>query len=153
MLGEEGGENGRREVCSLPLLSSPLTSCFFSLPPSLLPSLFLLSLPSHSLLTPTDPNNTARGYLGTPSRYMTVTVKGQQMKLKWCPTCNIWRPPRASHCGLCNNCYGEERGEEGWMEGVRGDGGRRGQREKGGGKRGCMGVEELRKESGRKDGG
>ena len=41
------------------------------------------------------------------ARYMTVTVKGQQMKLKWCATCQIWRPPRASHCGLCNNCYGE----------------------------------------------
>lgn len=52
-----------------------------------------------------DPNNTATGYLGTHARYMTVTVKGLQMKLKWCPTCNIWRPPRASHCGLCNNCY------------------------------------------------
>ena len=41
------------------------------------------------------------------ARYMTVTVKGQQVKLKWCATCQIWRPPRASHCGLCNNCYGK----------------------------------------------
>ena len=54
-----------------------------------------------------DPTNTAKGYLGTPARYKTVTVKGQQVKLKWCATCQIWRPPRASHCGLCNNCYGE----------------------------------------------
>jgi len=53
-----------------------------------------------------DPNNTAKGYAGSPARYMTVMVKGQQIKLKWCPTCYIWRPPRASHCGLCNNCYG-----------------------------------------------
>ncbi|XP_064405168.1 palmitoyltransferase ZDHHC9-like isoform X1 [Halichondria panicea] len=39
------------------------------------------------------------------ARYMTITVKGEQQKLKWCATCEIWRPPRASHCGLCNNCY------------------------------------------------
>ena len=54
-----------------------------------------------------DPTNTAKGYVGTPARYKTVTVKGQQVKLKWCATCQIWRPPRASHCGLCNNCYGK----------------------------------------------
>lgn len=52
-----------------------------------------------------DPTNTAKGYVGAPARYKTVTVKGQQVKLKWCATCQIWRPPRASHCGLCNNCY------------------------------------------------
>jgi palmitoyltransferase ZDHHC9/14/18 len=43
--------------------------------------------------------------LGAPARYKTVEHMGQKIKLKWCVTCNVWRPPRASHCGLCNNCY------------------------------------------------
>ncbi|XP_011403659.1 PREDICTED: probable palmitoyltransferase ZDHHC14 isoform X1 [Amphimedon queenslandica] len=52
-----------------------------------------------------DPNTTSTGYVGgTPSKYRTVEIHGQQIKLKYCVTCNMFRPPRASHCGLCNNC-------------------------------------------------
>lgn len=35
-----------------------------------------------------------------------VQVKGQIVRLKYCDTCQIYRPPRASHCRQCDNCVG-----------------------------------------------
>lgn len=44
------------------------------------------------------------GFKRKPLRMQDMIISGQMISLKYCDTCNIYRPPRCSHCAICDNC-------------------------------------------------
>jgi palmitoyltransferase ZDHHC9/14/18 len=39
-----------------------------------------------------------------PPPFKNILVDDVQLQIKYCETCNLYRPPRAHHCRTCDNC-------------------------------------------------
>lgn len=63
-------------------------------------------IPKQSSVFTNKQNQSINEYITSP-RPLIIQHKGTIMKLKFCKTCLLFRPPRSSHCSICDLCVEE----------------------------------------------
>ena len=69
---------------------------------------YIVEILSMFIAACTDPGIMHRqeaDFLYRPNKYTIKSIiNGHILELKYCVSCNLYKPPRTSHCALCNNC-------------------------------------------------
>lgn len=63
-------------------------------------------IPKQSSLFTTKANDALNEYITSP-KPLIIQHKGTLLKMKFCKTCMLFRPPRSSHCSICDLCVEE----------------------------------------------
>ncbi|XP_026857371.2 palmitoyltransferase ZDHHC18a isoform X1 [Electrophorus electricus] len=68
------------------------------------PGILPRALPEEVTNTERQIDNSGSVTYRPPPRTKEIIINGEVVKLKYCFTCKMFRPPRTSHCSLCDNC-------------------------------------------------
>lgn len=68
------------------------------------PGILPRALPDEAADLERQIDNSGSSTYRPPPRTKEILINDQMVKLKYCFTCKMFRPPRTSHCSLCDNC-------------------------------------------------